>query len=207
MGSAGSIERSATLIAAYQPESDLKAIIEQFRTGPFRPTAHVYESLSHDESDVVFGLDLRRWADAGFWSGNGATNEDRKDLIHPALTALLTALTDAYSKLPDNSERRKTWIYEVPLPAVHHLRETLNAVPPEEDIPHDMLQKYDAPVLASGVKLWALELDPPLCMYEGWDEMRKLYPTVGGGHDGPVICVKYVKVDDLIFSCSTNTYD
>ena len=77
-------------------------------------------------------------------------------------------------------EKRKTWIYEVPLPAVHHLRETLNAVPPEEDIPHDMLQKYDAPVLASGVKLWALELDPPLCMYEGWDEFRKLYPTVGG---------------------------
>ncbi len=80
-----------------------------------------------------------------------------------------------------NTERRKTWIYEVPLLAVHHLRETLNAVPPEEDIPHDMLQKYDVPVLASGVKLWALELDPPICMYEGWDEMRKLYPTVGGG--------------------------
>ncbi len=57
-------------------------------------------------------------------------------------------------------------------------------MPPEEDIPHDVLQKYDAPVLASGVKLWALELDPPLCMYEGWDEMRKLYPTVGGGQDG-----------------------
>ena len=65
----------------------------------------------------------------------------------------------------------------MPLPVVYHLRETLNAVPPEEDIPHDLLQKYDAPVLASGVKLWALELDPPLCMYEGWDEMRKLYPT------------------------------
>lgn len=76
-------------------------------------------------------------------------------------------------------EKRKTWIYEVPLPAVHHLRETLNAVPPEEDVPHDLLQKYDAPVLASGVKLWALELDPPLCMYEGWDELRKVYPTVG----------------------------
>ena len=65
----------------------------------------------------------------------------------------------------------------MPLSAVHHLRETLNAVPPEEDIPHDLLQKYDAPVLASGMKLWALELDPPLCMYEGWDEMHKLYPT------------------------------
>ncbi|KAI0821557.1 hypothetical protein BC629DRAFT_1278140 [Irpex lacteus] len=179
MGSAESIEHSSTLIAAYQPESDLKAIIEQFRTGPFRPTAHVYESLSHDESDVVFGLDLRRWADAGYWNGNGTTNEERKDLIHPALAALLSALNDAYSKLPDNSEKRKTWIYEVPLVAVHHLRETLNAVPAMQDIPDDTLSKYDAPVLASAVKLWLLELDPPLCTYEGWDDFRKLYPTVG----------------------------
>lgn len=77
------------------------------------------------------------------------------------------------------TERRKTWVYEVPLPAVHHLRETLNSIPPEKDIPEDIVAKYDAPVLASTIKLWALELDPPLCMYEGWDEFRKLYPTVG----------------------------
>ena len=77
------------------------------------------------------------------------------------------------------AEKRKTWIYEVPLPAVHHLRETLNNLPPEQPIPDDALFKYDAPVLAGGIKLWILELDPPLCLYEGWDEFRKLYPTVG----------------------------
>lgn len=42
-----------------------------------------------------------------------------------------------------------------------------------------MLNKYDAPVLAGCVKLWALELDPPLALWEGWDDIRKLYPTVG----------------------------
>lgn len=42
-----------------------------------------------------------------------------------------------------------------------------------------MLAKYDAPVLAGCVKLWALELDPPLALWEGWDEIRRLYPTVG----------------------------
>lgn len=42
-----------------------------------------------------------------------------------------------------------------------------------------MLAKYDAPVLAGCVKLWALELDPPLALWEGWDDIRKLYPTVG----------------------------
>ena len=58
----------------------------------------------------------------------------------------------------------------------------MNAVPPEQHIPDDALNKYDAPVLAGAVKLWALELDPPLGTYEGWDELRKLYHTVGSGN-------------------------
>jgi hypothetical protein len=173
-----SLERSATLVAAYQPESDLKALVEQYRTGPFRPNPHVYESVAHDESDVVFGIDLRKWADAGFWNANGSVgSQERKETVPPVLSSLLTALSEAYAKLPNDMEKRKTWIYEVPLVAVHHLRETLNSVPPMELIPDDTLAKYDAPVIASAVKLWVLELDPPFCMYEGWDEFRKLYPT------------------------------
>ncbi|KAH9935934.1 uncharacterized protein BXZ73DRAFT_89427 [Epithele typhae] len=166
-----------TLMTSFQPESDIKVLIERSRTGPFRPVAQVYESIAHDESDVVFGIDLRKWADSAYW--NVTAPGEKKEEVPPMLSALLAALVEAYPKLPSDAEKRKTWVYEVPLPAVHHLRETLSAVPPEEDIPHDMLEKYDAPVLASGVRLWALELDPPLCMYEGWDEFRKLYPTVG----------------------------
>lgn len=55
------------LITSYQPEQDIKVLIERYRTGPFRPVAQVYESISHDESDVVFGIDLRRWADNAYW--------------------------------------------------------------------------------------------------------------------------------------------
>lgn len=76
-----------------------------------------------------------------------------------------------------NIEKRKAWIYEVPLPAVHHLREALNGVGPDLPIPPEMLAQYDAPVLASAIKLWLLELDPPLALWDGWDEIRKLYPT------------------------------
>lgn len=172
-----SLERSSTLIAAYQPETDLRAIIEQYRTGPFRPTAHVYESLSNDESDVVFGLDLRKWADAGYWNATGTAPDERKETIPPILLTLLSTLKEAYPRLPNDAERRKTWIYDVPLVAVHHLRETLNAVPAMQDLPDDTLSKYDAPVIASAVKLWLLELDPPICLYECWDDIRKLYPT------------------------------
>ncbi|KAF5361761.1 hypothetical protein D9756_002513 [Leucocoprinus leucothites] len=171
-----SIERQATLVAAYQPESDLTALIERYRTGPFRPDPQVYESVAHEESDVVFGIDLRKWAEGGWFTLT--SGEEKKEIIPLVVNALLNGLNEAYAKMGDD-DKRKTWIYEVPLPAVHHLREALNVIPPDQPIPAELLTKYDAPVLASTLKLWVLELDPPLALYEGWDEFRKLYPSVG----------------------------
>ncbi|KAJ3508730.1 hypothetical protein NLJ89_g5595 [Agrocybe chaxingu] len=172
-----SIERSATLVAAYQPESDLTALIERYRTGPFRPDPQVYESVAHDEIDVVFGIDLRKWAEGGWYAMT--QGEEKKDLVPPVLTALLSGLDTAYERAPNDLEKRKAWIYDVPLPAVHHLRETLNAVQPDQPFGPELFAKFDAPIIASCVKLWILELNPPLALYEGWDDFRRLYPTVG----------------------------
>jgi hypothetical protein len=66
---------------------------------------------------------------------------------------------------------------------VHHLRESLNAIPPEQPIPNDIVTKYDAPVLASAVKLWLLELDPPIVLWEGWEDFRRLYPNGACGFE------------------------
>jgi len=96
-------------------------------------------------------------------------------LVPPVLTAMLSSLEAAYAKSPTEAEKRKAWIYEVPLPAVHYLRESLNAIPPGQPFPPELFAKFDAPVIAACVKLWALELNPPLATYEGWDEFRKLY--------------------------------
>ncbi|KAF9218988.1 hypothetical protein BS17DRAFT_790309 [Gyrodon lividus] len=171
------LERSATFVATYQPDSDLTALMERYRTGPFRPVPQLYESVAQDESDVVFGIDLRKWAEGG-WSAL-TSGEEKTELIPPVLTALLNGMSESYTRLPNDVEKRKAWIYDVPLPALHHLREALNAVPPEQPFSPEMLAKYDAPVLAGCIKLWALELDPPLALWEGWDDIRKLYPTVG----------------------------
>ncbi|KAI9458178.1 hypothetical protein BJY52DRAFT_1270186 [Lactarius psammicola] len=174
---AAPLERSASHIAAYLPDSDLSALIERYRTGPFRPQPQVYESVAHDESDVLFGIDLRRWSEGGWSTLHGEAQD--KPQIPPVLTALLDGLQLAYPKLSNDDERRKAWIYEVPLTAVHHLRESLNAVHPEQPIPADIMTNYDPPVLASAVKLWLLELDPPIALWEGWEDLRRLYPNVG----------------------------
>ncbi|KAI9464211.1 hypothetical protein HD554DRAFT_2206321 [Boletus coccyginus] len=171
------LQTSTTLIASYQPDSDLTALMERYRTGPFRPVPQLYESVTHDESDVVFGIDLRKWAEGG-WSAL-TSGEEKMDTIPPVLTALLDGLAESYMRLPSDAEKRKVWIYDVPLPALHHLREALNAVLPGQPFSSEMLAMYDAPVLAGCVKLWALELDPPLLLWECWDDIRKLYPTVG----------------------------
>ena len=96
-----SLERSNLLIDSYAPEADLKVFIEQNRTGPFRPEPRVYESVTHDESDVVFGIDLRRWADSAMWPGS----EEKKDKpdIPPVFTLLLNSVNAAYARLPSDT--------------------------------------------------------------------------------------------------------
>ncbi len=77
------------------------------------------------------------------------------------------------------SARRKTWIYDVPLGSVHHLRAMLNSLPGDMPVSQTVFEQYDPPVLSGTVKLWLLELDPPVSMWEYWDDVRKLYPSVG----------------------------
>ncbi|KAH9074720.1 hypothetical protein EDB83DRAFT_2352927 [Lactarius deliciosus] len=176
------LERSASHIAAYLPDSDLSALIERYRTGPFRPQPQVYESVAHDESDVLFGIDLRRWSEGGWSTLHGEAQD--KPLVPPVLTALLDGLQHAYPKLPNDDDGKLGFMKSLLL-QVHHLRESLNAVPPEQPIPADIMTNYDTPVLASAVKLWLLELDPPISLWEGWEDLRRLYPNVGSAEKGP----------------------
>ncbi|KAH7097565.1 hypothetical protein BKA62DRAFT_591337, partial [Auriculariales sp. MPI-PUGE-AT-0066] len=173
------IERSNEFVNSFRPENDLVALIERYRTGPFRPSPQVFESASHVVADVVFGIDLTSWAGEGGWNAVRAAADGPKDTIPPVLRDLLTGLVAAYAKMGDDDQRRKSWIYDVPLPAIHHLRENINALPAGTPIPAELLDKYDAPVIAGTIKIWFLELSQPVATWEGWDEIRKIYPSVG----------------------------
>jgi hypothetical protein len=67
-------------------------------------------------------------------------------------------------------------IFKIPLKTIHQLREKVNTSPKDEPVSLEVLSKYDAPVIASTVKLWLLELNPPIGTWEGWEDFRKLYP-------------------------------
>ncbi|KIO24816.1 hypothetical protein M407DRAFT_25778 [Tulasnella calospora MUT 4182] len=103
--------------------------------------------------------------------------------LPPVLTGALQALRRAYGKLPSDEERRKSWIYEVPLVAVHQLRSSVNSVPFDMPIDDAIFDNHDPPVIASLVKLWLLELNPPITLWDGWEDVKKLYPAVGADVD------------------------
>lgn len=61
--------------------------------------------------DVMFGIDLRKWAGEGGWNAVRA-KEDQKELVEipNIVTCLLAGMNEAYEKLPNDSG--KFWIHE-----------------------------------------------------------------------------------------------
>jgi hypothetical protein len=72
------------------------------------------------------------------------------------------------------AERRKAWLYEVPLVEVHGLRHAINMTVEEIAV---TVQRFNVPVAAGVMKLWLLELNPPIMGWEGWEDAKAIYPS------------------------------
>lgn len=103
---APSLEQSSTLLTAFLPESDLIHAIERYRTGPFRPQPHVYESIGHEKAlDAFFGIDLGAWAGEGGWNAVRAKDDtvqkdhSKGDDIPFVVSGILGALKAKYEEL------------------------------------------------------------------------------------------------------------
>jgi hypothetical protein len=92
-------------VEAFNPEADIKALIEGNRTGPFRPQPHVYESIESDIPDVNFGIDLRKWAGDQGWRASISAPPRPKGAIPEVLEALLKALNEMYAEAQDEGEQ------------------------------------------------------------------------------------------------------
>ncbi|WVQ79532.1 hypothetical protein IAT38_001631 [Cryptococcus sp. DSM 104549] len=168
-------------VEAYNPEADIKALIEGNRTGPFRPNPHIYESIESDAPEVNFGINLRRWSGEHGWKSL-VNAPSRPKGIPEALEAMLTALSEMYEGISEE-ERRRAWIYEVPLVETHMLRNAINnpKIPLEDLI--TIVKKFNVPVAAGTVKLYLLELNPPVLGWEGWEDAKAVYPAVGADQE------------------------
>ncbi|WVN86968.1 uncharacterized protein L203_102143 [Cryptococcus depauperatus CBS 7841] len=177
------LQQPTTLsVEAFNPEADLKALIEGNRTGPFRPTPHVYESLEVDLPDVNFGIDLRKWSGDRGWKSLVNAPKREKGAIPEVLEAMLAAVVEMYRGIPEE-ERRRAWIYEVPLTETHMLRNAINNPKiPLIDI-KAIVQKFNVPVAVNAIKLWFLELNPPVMGWEGWEDAKAVYPAIGADQE------------------------
>lgn len=165
---------TALSVEAFNPDADLKALIEGNRTGLFRPHAHVYQSVGSDIPEVNFGIDLRRWSGEFGWKG--MLHAPKRPRVPDVLQGLLSALASLYTPL-DEEERRRSWIYEVPLHEVHALRNSINTSRASSEEVADVARRFNAPIVAGTVKLYLLELDPPVVGWEGWEDAKGVYPA------------------------------
>ena len=196
------------------PAGHSEAVAWMTKNGGFGPDLALVERLDYLEK-------LEKGADGASAS---ATATHKLGVLPPVLDALLNALERAYkdndrwpkappavpakegeesSDASDSSllrlsqEKRKAWIYEVPLSVTHRLRDALIAQlsPSHADmiygsqapggdgsklISDKMLDAYDPPVLAACIKVWLLELDKSLILEDLWDQIDAIYRAAAG---------------------------
>lgn len=175
-------ESTQLSVEAFNPEADLKALIEGNRTGTFRPRPHVYESIESEAPEVNFGIDLRRWSGEHAWKAQVEGQSRPKDAIPEVLSALQQALKEKSSE-DQPAERRKAWIYEVPLTETHELRKLINSAQLTTEDMTTIGKRFNAPIIAGAIKLWLLELNPPVLGWEGWEDAKAIYPSVGADQE------------------------
>jgi hypothetical protein len=77
-----------------------------------------------------------------------------------------------YPDLEGDEARRAIWLVDVPLHATHSLRSQINNGKP---ISHDLLEKFEIPVVASVLKLYLLELPDPVVSAHVYDIIKTIY--------------------------------
>jgi hypothetical protein len=77
-----------------------------------------------------------------------------------------------YPDLDGDEARRAIWLVDVPLAATHHLRALINDGKP---IAHEILEKYEIPIVASVLKLYFLELPDPVVSSHVYEIIKTIY--------------------------------
>lgn len=145
-----------------QPLGDLRYLLENYKTGNFIPRVTTYENYYNTVDEQTFGVDIEARA-----------KSDRKR-VPSIVTTILTFLDSHYPDIEGDDARRSVWLVEVPLAAAHHLRNQINT---GKQIPMDLLDKYEVPIVASVLKLYLLELPDSLVSSHVYEIVKTIYTT------------------------------
>lgn len=126
-----------------QPQSDLRYLLENYRTGSFIPKVVVYENYYNKVDEHTFGIDLEARARAD------------KKRVPVIVTTILTYLDHHYPDLEGDEARRSVWLVDVPLAQTHRLRAKVND---GKLISPEVFEEFDIPTVASLLKIYLLEL-------------------------------------------------
>ncbi|WPH03654.1 Hypothetical protein R9X50_00653700 [Acrodontium crateriforme] len=145
-----------------QPASDVRYLLENYRTGSFFPKVTIYENYYNQVDEQTFGVDIEARA-----------RSDRKR-VPLIVTTILTFLDSHYPDLEGDEARRSIWIVDVPLAATHHLR---NQIHSSKSISMELLDKYEIPIVASVLKLYLLELPDSLVSSHVYEIVKTIYTS------------------------------
>ncbi|KAJ2904822.1 hypothetical protein MKZ38_007014 [Zalerion maritima] len=143
-----------------QPLSDLRYLLENYRTGSFVPRVVTYENYYNKVDEQTFGVDLEARARA---------DKKRVPLL---VTTILTYLDQHYPDLEGDEARRGVWLIDVPLKQIHALRNQVNSGKPPQP---EVLAQFDIPTVAALLKLYFLELPDSLVSSHVYEIIRQLY--------------------------------
>ncbi|CAM1508496.1 Fc.00g053440.m01.CDS01 [Cosmosporella sp. VM-42] len=145
-----------------QPSSDLRYLLENYRTGSFIPKVVVYENYYNKVDEQTFGVDLEARARA---------DKKRVPII---ITTILTYLDHHYPDLEGDEARRGVWLVEVPLTQTHKLRAMVND---GKTFSPEVFDDFDIPTVASLLKVYLLELPDSLVSSHVYEIIRTIYTT------------------------------
>ncbi|BGP12304.1 hypothetical protein JCM10213_006628 [Rhodosporidiobolus nylandii] len=196
-----SLARVGSALELVRVEKDVRGVVERGRTGSFTPRPTLYTSHYAEPPLTTFGIDLRKFDE----TNPAKKDEDDPANVVPPVLRFLLRWIEQQGEGVEEGERRKSWLYEIPLSAQHRLRQLLNS-PSTLSLPFDSLsalllrphpdsgEAIDLPVACSTVKLWLLELEVPVVTWERYEEFRTLFPARVGGEKEDVSTEEVAKI-------------
>lgn len=154
------VDKALVYQESANPASDLRYIVESYRTGSFLPPVTVYDNYYSSADGTIFGMDLEL-----------RCRGDRKHVPY-LVSTVLSHLDLIYPKLENDDVRVGLWQVSVPLKTSHELRREINT---SNQFDRSILTAYEPPVVASVLKMYLLELPDSLIPSRYYEVLKAIY--------------------------------